>query len=36
VSYFDAETGKRLKFLTNNFALSRTYHRTNLQATLAG
>ena len=36
VSYFDAETGKRLKFLTNNFALPALDHRANLQATLAG
>ena len=36
VSYFDAETGKRLKFLTNNFTLPAHDHRANLQAALAG
>jgi hypothetical protein len=35
VSYFDTETGKRLKFLTNNFAPPAHTHRANLQAALA-
>ncbi len=35
VSYVDAETNKRLKFLTNNFA-SRSDHRPDLQVALAG
>jgi transposase len=30
VVYFDAVTGKRLKFLTNNFTLPRVDHRRNL------
>ena len=35
VSYFDKETQKRPKFLTNNFVLPRIYHRANLQVSLA-
>ncbi len=35
VSYFDARTNKRLKFLTNNFALPALDHRPHLQVALA-
>ena len=36
VSYFDAETNKRLKFLTNNFTLPALTNRPDLQIALAG
>jgi hypothetical protein len=36
VSYCDAETNKRLKFLTNNFTLPALTIAPNLQAALAG
>src|SRR5437773_6827777 len=36
VSYYDADTDKRLKFLTNNFVLARTYHCPDLQIAMAG
>ena len=35
VSYFDARTNKRLKFLTNNFAAPGADHRPHLQVALA-